>query len=97
MVGPGTAGTLGGGELGEPSGAGLVGAFGALDPGDVAGAAAGELAGEGEGGGLEAGAPCAVGEPVGGGLSCSAGARAPILAKSWPMRIFPRKTGRLKM
>src|SRR5206468_8847359 len=81
--------------------------------GDVAGelAGAGEPAFGGGGLGLTpdgatlgAGAPpCGAGEaagvaaPTGGGLSCSAGARAPMFAMSWPIRIFPRNTGRSKM
>jgi hypothetical protein len=75
--------------------------------GDVADAVAGE--GEVAGGGLaafaeatapgEAAAPCGAGlaPPVGEGLSSSFGARAPMFARSWPMRIFPSETGRSKM
>src|SRR5437870_6425072 len=90
---------------GEPAGEGD-----AVAPGDGA-AGAGEPAFGGDpaaagpdGATLGAGAPpCGAGEaagvaaPTGGGLSCSAGARAPIFAMSWPMRIFPRNTGRSKM
>src|SRR4029077_2400432 len=100
------------GELGEAAAAGLPGAFG-CEPGEAPGAvAATELPGEGEpaeGGGLaafteatapeETATPCGAGLalPVGEGLSSSFGARAPTLARSWPMRIFPSKTGRSKM
>jgi hypothetical protein len=97
VLGLATAAALGVGELEEAAGAGLDGGFDATDPGDAAV----------EGGGLaafaeatapeEAGAPCVAGEPVGEGLSSSFGARAPMFARSWPTRIFPRKTGRSKM
>ena len=65
--------------------------------GDPAAEAAGELAGED--GGLEAAAPWTAGlpAPAGAGDSSCAGARAPMLERSWPIRIFPRKTGRSKM
>src|SRR6266540_7457868 len=43
------------------------------------------------------GEAAAAAAPAGEGLACSAGARAPIFAMSWPMRIFPRNTGRSKM
>jgi hypothetical protein len=55
---------------------------------------------------LGAGAPpCGAGEAAGlaapgggaGALSSSFGARAPTFARSWPMRIFPKNTGRSKM
>jgi len=72
-------------------------------PGDAAGAAAGELPDDaadavggdapGEDGGLETAAPWAAGD----GDSSGAGARAPMFARSWPIRIFPRNTGRSKM
>src|SRR4029077_8416577 len=86
---PGVAGDFEGGELAGP---GLVGGFDAIAPGDVAAAAAGELAGEED-------AACGAGlaPPAGEGLSSSFGARAPMFARSWPMRIFPRNTGRSKM
>ena len=47
----------------------------------------------------EAAAACAAGlaPPAGEGLSSSFGARAPMFAMSWPMRIFPSKAGRSKM
>ena len=32
--------------------------------------------------------------PAGAGDSSGAGARAPMFARSWPIRIFPRNTGR---
>ena len=66
-------------------------------PGDPAAVAAGELAGED--GGLEPAAPWTGGlaAPAGAGDSSGAGARAPMLERSWPIRIFPRKTGRSKM
>jgi hypothetical protein len=32
-----------------------------------------------------------------GTLSASFGARAPMFARSWPMRIFPKNIGRSKM
>ena len=94
-------------EAGGLAGPGLVGGFDAIAPGDVAGAVAGE--GEVAGGGLaafaeatvpgEATAACGAGlaPPVGEGLSSSFGARAPMFARSWPMRIFASKTGRSKM
>jgi len=104
------AGDFEGGGLAEP---GLVGGFDAIAPGGVAAAAAGKLAGEGEvaADGVElpafaeatapgeAAAPCGAGlaPPMGEGLSSSFGARAPMFARSWPMRIFPSKTGRSKM
>jgi len=110
---PPAAAVAGDFEGGEPAGPGLVGGFDAIAPGDVAAAAAGELAGEGDvaadSGGLpafadatapgEAAAACGAGLAplVGEGLSSSFGARAPMFARSWPMRIFPRKTGRSKM
>ena len=77
--GPATTGGLGEGEGDEVAGAGLVGGFDATAPGDVAG----EDEAAAEGGGLET-APCATGlaPPAGEGLSCSAGARAPIFAMS---------------
>src|SRR5207247_3688043 len=56
--------------------------------GEVTGA--GEVAdGPGEAAGLAA--------PPGAGLSCCAGARAPMFARSCPIRIFPRNTGRSKV
>ncbi len=102
---PGPAATVppGKGELGETAAAGLPGPFGAGEPRGATGAvAAGKLAGEGEpaeGGGLETAAPCGAGLalPVGEGLSSSFGARAPMLARSWPMRALPSQTGRSKM
>jgi hypothetical protein len=70
-------------------------------PGDAAGAVPGELTGEDGGpafaeasaGELETAAPWAAGD----GDSSGAGARAPMFARSWPIRIFPRNTGRSKM
>jgi hypothetical protein len=113
VPGPAATVPPGKGELGEAAAAGLPSAFGAGEPGEAAGAvAAAKLAGEGEpaeGGGLaaigeatapeETAAPCGPGlaPPVGEGLSSSFGARAPMFARSWPMRIFPSKTGRSKM
>src|SRR5215471_2875700 len=64
-------------------------AFGTGEPADEL--EAGELAGEvadGPGGAAGLAAPAAA------GLSCGAGARAPIFAMSCPIRIFPRNTGR---
>lgn len=111
-LGPAATVPPGKGELGEAAAAGLPGAFGG-EAGEAPGAvAATELAREGEpaeGGGLaafaeatapeETAAPCGAGLalPLGEGLSSSFGARAPMLARSWPMRIFPSKTGRSKM
>ena len=69
-------------------------ALGAV-PGVVAGDAATACAGDEIG----AAAPCAAGLLLAGAAgdpSC-AGARAPIFAKSCPIRIFPRNTGRSKM
>jgi hypothetical protein len=87
LVGPANAG--------DPAGAGLVGVFGAGETGDAADAGEGEAAG----GELETAAACRAGLalPAGEGLSSSFGARAPMFATSWPIRIFPRKTGRSKM
>jgi hypothetical protein len=96
LLGPAAAGALGGGELEE---AALAGGFDATEPGDAAV----------EGGGLAAFAETAAPEetaapwgaglapPAGEGLSSSFGARAPMFARSCPMRILPRKTGRSKM
>src|ERR1043166_7205662 len=71
---------------------------------EAAGAVAGELPGDGEAtAGGEAAAPCApaapagLAAPAGDGDSSAAGARAPMFARSWPIRIFPRNTGRSKM
>jgi hypothetical protein len=64
--------------------------------GDATGAVAGEVAGAGE----VADAPgeaAGLAAPPGAGLSCCAGARAPMFAMSCPIRIFPRNTGRSKM
>ena len=66
-------------------------------PGDAAGAVAGEVEGE-EGG--PAFAEASAGElaaPAGAGDSSGAGARAPMFARSWPIRIFPRSTGLSKI
>ena len=66
-------------------------------PGDAAGAVAGELPGE-EGGPTFAEASAGeLAAPAGAGDSSGAGARAPMFARSWPIRIFPRNTGRSKM
>src|SRR5438876_1595684 len=87
---------------GEPAGAGEV----ACGAGEELGLcfATGEAAdaapcGAGEAAGLvpPAGDPAGAAAPVGEGLACSAGARAPIFARSWPIRIFPRSTCRSKM
>src|SRR6266513_2528005 len=44
-----------------------------------------------------AGAPAGLAPPLADGDSSGVGARAPMFARSWPMRIFPRNTGRSKM
>jgi len=98
------------GELEEAAGAGLVGGFDATEPGEAAAEGGGLAAfadpafaadseAEAATAPEETAAPCGAGlaPPAGAGLSSSFGARAPMLARSWPMRIFPRKTGRSKM
>lgn len=93
------AGVLGGELPGDPAGA---------VPGELAGedggleTAAPWDAGEGETGCAAAGeaaAPCPAGlaAATGVGDSSGAGARAPMFARSWPIRIFPRNTVRSKM
>jgi len=87
------AGEVAGDGDAAAAGAGLVGAFGGGEP------AAGDGDAAAGGGGLETGAPCPTGlvPPAGDGDSSGAGARAPMFARSWPIRIFPRNTGRSKM
>ena len=95
-----TAGAFADGELEEAAGAGLAGAFDATaEPGAVAGEADDGEEAALEGGGPGTAAPCGAGlaPPAGEGLSSSFGARAPMFARSCPIRIFPRRTGRLKM
>jgi hypothetical protein len=89
VFGPATASVFGAGELEGAAEAELGGDFDATEPGDAAGEAEG----------LESATPCGagLGPAPGEGLSSSFGARAPMFAKSWPMRIFPKKTGRSKM
>src|SRR5215831_18681603 len=72
-------------EAGELAGEPPTAAGDACVDDDVAGA--GEVA-DGPGGAAGLAAPAAA------GLSCGAGARAPIFAMSCPIRIFPRNTGR---
>ena len=65
-------------------------AFGEAAPaGETAGAVAGELPGE-----VAATGAAGLAAPGGDGDSSGAGARAPMFARSWPIRIFPRNTGR---
>ena len=83
-----------------------AGVVGGELPGDPAGAVAGELAGEdaelpfaeASAAEVETAVPWAgLAAPAGDGDSSDAGARAPMSARSWPIRIFPRNTGRSKM
>src|SRR6266550_3314863 len=107
------AAAAGDGAVGGAFGPGLAGALGAGEAGGAAAGPAGEgepvfgegglgLAPDGAAPGADA-PPCTAGEavglaaPVDGAFSCSAGARAPIFETSWPIRIFPRNTGRSKM
>ena len=94
---PGGGDALGEGEPPGELAAAAVGADGlAAFMGEVAGDAATACAG----GGLDAVAPCGAGLALVGGAgdpSSCAGARAPMFARSCPIRIFPRNTGRSKM
>src|SRR5438046_1721221 len=87
---------------GEPPGAGEPACAGGEELGlcFAAGEAGGAApCGAGGAAGLvpPAGDPAGAAAPTGEGLACSAGTRAPIFAKSWPIRIFPRSTCRSKM
>jgi len=62
--------------------------------GEVPGAVAGGVPDEGDAACAGAGKAAAL---AGAGDSSGAGARAPMFARSWPIRIFPRNTGRSKM
>src|SRR2546423_14035450 len=65
-----------------------------------AGGVTGDAAAACAGGGIDAVAPCGAGLALVGGAgdpSPCAGARAPMSARSCPIRIFPRNTGRSKM
>src|SRR4029077_2819657 len=67
--------------------------------GEVPGEDGGPAFAEASAGELETAAPWTAGlaAPAGDGYSPGAGARAPMFARSWPIRIFPRNTGRSKM
>src|SRR4029453_16371131 len=94
--GAGDAPAAAGSAVGELAGEGDPVGLDVGDTGDGEAAPAGAgLAPDGAA--LGAGEAAGAAAPAGGGLSCSAGARAPMFAKSWPMRIFPRNTGRSKM
>jgi hypothetical protein len=95
--GAGDVATAAGDAVGELAGEGdPVG----LEVGDTGDGEAAPAAGPGlapDGATLGAGEATGLAAPPGGGFSCSTGARAPTFARSWPMRIFARNTGRSKM
>src|SRR5204863_5819988 len=98
-AGAGEAGGAAPNVAGDPAGGGDAVALGGGEP-----AFAGGLGFAPDGAAPGAGAPpcgaaeaAGLGAPAGGTFSCSAGARAPMFERSWPIRIFPRNTGRSKI